>query len=44
MASIAFFALFLAERRPYRRAQKLVSTSIMSGTRSSSLSILAHFC
>ena len=42
MASTAFFALFLAERRPYRCAQKLASTSIRSGTRSSFLSFLVN--
>ena len=32
---MAFSARLRAERRPYRRAQKLVSTSTMSRTRSS---------
>jgi hypothetical protein len=35
MACTAFFALLRAERRPYKRAQNEVSTSILSWTRSS---------
>src|SRR5580692_11083377 len=37
----AFNARFRADRRPYRRAQKLVSTSTMSRTRSSATSPLS---
>src|SRR5246127_2065337 len=41
MACSAFLALWRAERRPYKRAQKEVNTSIISWTRSSLTSELS---